>query len=371
LLADEYRSGHGRVEVVDPNHCSEMEIEDEAAPPWAQPSEISFGDYVRACRALEADASACLGIARLLGLVIAVAPEPAPQVEVPSEPKEAGPVVVGDSQVFGKPGAAGVTPKEEPVAVLKQKPVPPSDDEQEIPADLTPLGQAQVDSSLNQLPDIAKDESVLPPPEFVHLFKPQQTRTMLSRALARRAGTGPWDLGRIIEMCARGEPILHAPRLPEPTLSGGVQLLVDRSDAMMVFAQDQSSLEQAIGKLVGEEKLEVLYFDRFPARARSVTKDRWASYEKLLPPPGTVVAILSDLGIAHAPWLPTRPAPAQWRDLALKLRRRGCPVVAFVPYHTSRWPSELRRALTIIHWDRRTRTSAIRARVGSGLTVKG
>ena len=347
-----------------------MRRENDAAPPWAQPGEISFGDYVRACRTLEPDPSACIAIARLLGIEVAVVRETEPQVDQPRERKDQGSVLSRDSQRTDPQGTTGGTPKEEPAVVLKQKVVPPSDNKQEIPADLTTLGQAQVDSSLNHLPDIDADASVVAP-EFVLLFKPQQTRTLLSRALARRADTGPWDLVRVIEMCARGEPLVHAPRLPEPTLSSGVQLLVDRSDTMMVFAQDQSNLEQAIRKLVGEDKLEVLYFDGFPSRARSLAQDRWATYERLLPPPGTVVAILSDLGIAHAPWLPIRPAPARWRDLALRLRRRGCPVVAFVPYHPSRWPSELRRALTIIQWDGRTRTSAIRARVGSGLTVKG
>ena len=351
-----------------------MRREDDAAPPWAQPSEISFGDYVRACRTLEAGPAECLDIARLLGIALPTASETELPVKEPSELDALEDDDIFDRQYkegIGIQEATGDTPQQEPVVVLKQKVVPSSDDKQEVPADLTPLGQALADASLNQLPDIADDATVIAPPEFIPLFEPQQTRTLLSRALARRASTGPWDLFQVIEMCARGEALTHAPRLPEPTLSSGVQLLVDRGDTMTLFAQDQSSLEQAIRKLVGNDKAQVLSFDGFPSRAGSGGKRNWKPYEEQLPPPGTVVAILGDLGIGHAAWRPLRPEPYEWRAFAERLRRRGSPVVVFVPYHPSRWPDELRRALTIIHWDRRTRTSAIRASVGSGLTVRG
>jgi hypothetical protein len=201
------------------------------------------------------------------------------------------------------------------------------------------------------------------------LFAPLETRAMLSRALARFAETGPLDLDRLIHRCARREALDRLPRLPQPMLSSGVQLLVDRSGAMTVFARDQERLEASIRALVGEGKLQALSFEGFPSRAGSGGRRRWHPYEEQLPPPGTVVALLTDLGIGRAPWLPTPAAPAQWRSFADRLRRRGCPVVAFVPYPSGRWPA-VKHGITIIQWDRRTRTSTIRVSVGRGLRVE-
>jgi len=46
------------------------------------------------------------------------------------------------------------------------------------------------------------------------------------------------------------------------------------------------------------------------------------------------------------------------------VRRAGCPLVAFVPYAPRRWPRALRRAMTIVQWDRRTSAVTIRNLVG-------
>jgi hypothetical protein len=327
-------------------------------------NEIDLGDYLRACAELQAGPGVQAAIARLLGLAVEAAPAAPVQLEgQQTETPIAGAGVAPKAQELGGK-ARIIAPEADPVQAQ-------SDDYTEaIPSKLEPLERVQFGAWSDQLDDIPSDGAVPAPPGIEPLFAPHQTRSLLSRALARLVETGPWDVARVIDRCADGEALEELPRLSQPMLSGGVQLLVDRGDAMMVFAEDQGKLTAAIRVLVGGSKIQVLSYDGFPDRAGAGGRRRWKPYEELLPPPGTVVALLGDLGIGQPVWLPTPAGAGHWRGFADGLRKRGCPVVAFVPYGPARWPGELKRSITMIHWDRPTRTSAIRASVGLGLRVE-
>src|SRR5262245_19974351 len=99
----------------------------------------------------------------------------------------------------------------------------------------------------------------------------------------------------------------------------------------MVFAQDQSRLERIIVRLAGEDKTQVLSFSGFPSRVGTGGAFRWKSYEEQMPPPGAVVALMTDFGIGAPAWLPSPASVQQWREFSERLRGRDCPVVAFVP----------------------------------------
>jgi hypothetical protein len=332
-------------------------------------SEINLGDYIRACAELAAGRETRIAIAGLLGLAV---PE---QVQPPLR-QGAARTALHSLEPMAATEAVRPLPGnlEPPVAEVaspgsEDKPTPIDEDTPAIPADLTELERVQMDASIQELRNIPADAPTGAAPEITPLFEPLQTRTMLSRALARLAESGPVDLDRVIQQCAKRDFLSDIPRRPQPVLSFGVQLLVDRGDAMTVFAQDQARLEASMRALVGESKIQVLSFEGFPSRAGSGGKRRWQPYEEQMPPSGTVVALLTDFGIGRAAWLATPAAPRQWRAFADRLRQRRCPVVAFVPYPSSRWPGDLKRGITMIQWDRPTRTSAIRASVGRGLRV--
>ena len=115
----------------------------------------------------------------------------------------------------------------------------------------------------------------------------------------------------MIERCAKGEALTELPRLPQPALSGGVRMLVDRGDAMMAYSGDEAMLERAIRTLVGDSKVEVLSFDGFPSRAGIAGgKRRWGTLPGTDAASGPVVAILSDLGMDTPPGCLRRPLPA-------------------------------------------------------------
>jgi hypothetical protein len=169
-------------------------------------------------------------------------------------------------------------------------------------------------------------------------------------------------------MVARGEVSLRLPRYPRPTLARGVQVLIDRNETMLPFFEDQSWLEGEVLKVVGLSCQQTLYFEGCPTRKAGYGSKRgWKDYlTHYLPRSGTVLLLLTDLGIGQ-PVSPYAPASErEWLDFAKRLRKHGCPLVALVPYASARWPAALQRWMTIIQWDRPTGASLIHTRVGKG-----
>jgi hypothetical protein len=211
------------------------------------------------------------------------------------------------------------------------------------------------------------------PRPFEPLLIPNWTRALLSAVLARRSDDGPINVKRVVELVAAREPILRLPRLPRPTLAGGVQMLVDRSGPMLLFLEDESWLEAEVQKVAGLGFLSPLYFEGCPTRAAGHgSKSEWKNYlTHHLPKPGTVVLLLTDLGIGRPEGLRARAGAQEWLAFTDAVRKRNCPVVALVPYPPARWPAALRKQMTIIQWDRPTSASLVHARVGKGHDTRG
>jgi len=197
-------------------------------------------------------------------------------------------------------------------------------------------------------------------PQQYQLFRPLQERSILSVALATYTEDGPLDSDRLIEAIARGEVLQKIFRIAWPTLRRGIQLLIDRSDAMMPFAEDQEQLLHAIQLVAGIDKTAVMGFAGSPKRGTGegpITD--WKTYQS--PPPGTLVVLISDLGIGRGRSLGERADVSEWHAFALDVRRAGCRLVAFVPYAQHRWSTELQPLLTMIPWDRSTTANTIRS----------
>ena len=164
-------------------------------------------------------------------------------------------------------------------------------------------------------------------------------------------------------MLAQGKQVWPLPTLPWPTLSRGVQVLVDRSQAMAPFARDQVVLQHEIQRVVGEDQVQVLRFAGCPSRGAGTGPQRkWQDYQP--PLPGTPVLLLTDLGIGRPLLADDWVGAEEWLEFAAVVRRAGCPLVAFVPYAPSRLPPRLVGALTVIQWDRRTTAVSIRNLIG-------
>jgi hypothetical protein len=200
------------------------------------------------------------------------------------------------------------------------------------------------------------------------LFPNHTSRAILSGALATPSGVGPLHMAKLIELLSRAELIREIPRFSIPTLVRGVQLLIDRGEAMQPFAADQATLRAALASVVGRDRTAVLYFDSSPVwGAGTGPKDEWPDYKT--PAPGTPVVVLTDLGIAHPPGVAGLAGVSDWCEFAQTLARAGCPLLALVPYPRERWPAPLAKIMTIVQWDRSTTAAVVRRAVRAGLRV--
>jgi hypothetical protein len=199
---------------------------------------------------------------------------------------------------------------------------------------------------------------------FEPLLAPQSTRAILSLALSTRQEDGELDINRIIEHIVSGQPLTRIPRQPLRTLRVGIQLLLDRGQGLMPFARDQEHLLENILNVVGRDRVQQLRFADSPLwGCGPESRFTWGRYAP--PTPGTPVVLLTDLGIAGRRD-PTIGAPEdEWLEFAARVRAANCPLLAIIPYvDWRRWPTRLRRVMTILAWDRSTTVSKVRNTIG-------
>jgi hypothetical protein len=188
------------------------------------------------------------------------------------------------------------------------------------------------------------------------LFHPNGTRGVLSAALATASPAGTVDIDRLIESLARRYPLLELPRRPAPTLSRGVQVLVDTGEGMGLWRRDQEDILPCIRDVASESLTRIWYFQGNPRWVYADSPSDVVAYQP--PTIGTPVLLISDLGIRAA--LSRGPlALRHFVDLGRALVRLGCPPVALVPYPKARWPKAVDRYMTLVHWDRRTSARAV------------
>jgi hypothetical protein len=295
---------------------------------------------------------------------------PETSVPPPVEPEEPLPETIAPTEPPAPPPPRVVVQRAEHAP-------PPSTEERSLPFRLETgeTGRRQAPDWLANVPDLPRPPAgfellpLVPEP----LLAPRWARAILSGALSAETPGGPLDVETIIRMIASGQMVRELPRLPWPSLARGVQLLVDRSEAMEPFSFDQDWLVKQIDHVVGSYAIEVVKFRGSPMfKAGTGPRRTWKPYPELPPPrPGTTIVALTDLGIGQPPPPAFAVRPADWLDFADHVRRLGCPLLALVPYASTRWPAELTKAMTIVQWDRRTTAGRVRSRVGRGLRVSG
>jgi hypothetical protein len=223
--------------------------------------------------------------------------------------------------------------------------------------------------------------SASPPPEPDPLFAPTQRRAILTAAITTFVGEGRLDIPTIVRATVSQRPLPRLPRLLRGTVRRGVQVLVDRSSAMVPFWRDEDQIVGQLRSLLGRGRLEVLTFRGFPLAIEDpadvvrndedqtplddTVEDPQADAPSALPrwrPPrrGTPVLIVSDFAIGASvddeDWVPV----SRWFRFAEDLRGLGCSVVGLIPYGRSRWPSGLSRRISCIAWSERTTAGTVR-----------
>jgi len=196
-------------------------------------------------------------------------------------------------------------------------------------------------------------ESETKSPPLEPLFFPRWTRGILSAGLATNSEIGDVDVDRVVRILAAGGSVEEFPLLSQPTLNRGVQLLIDRSQAMEPFIKDQVRLHKEILNVVGPDRVTTLRFVGCPTRGAGVgTEAMWSQYEA--PLNGAPVLLLTDLGIGRPGLSDERSGVREWLSFAYLVKKAKSPLIAFVPYGEKRWPPALRTQISIIQWDRNT-----------------
>jgi hypothetical protein len=203
----------------------------------------------------------------------------------------------------------------------------------------------------------AQEDGPIATPPLVPLLMPQWTRGILSAALSTWDDEGLLDIEGVTEVLANAENVERLPTLLSLTLGRGVQLLLDKSQAMMPFVRDQAWLLKEIRNVAGNDKVEVLRFIGSPGRGAGAGPRPWPAYQP--PPPGVPVVILSDLGIRQPMLASDWADEDEWVAFAEAVLRAHCPLIALVPYKASRWPRSLTRLMSIVPWDRSTTAARV------------
>lgn len=224
-----------------------------------------------------------------------------------------------------------------------------------VPSRLIPLGGAEPATGSAQWLLAA---SPLDPPSsgqagetlaVESLFEPRWTAGIIAAALATDIAGGP-DLTRAVAMMARGLALGVMPSIPRPSLRRGAQVLVDLGAGMEPFRGDQESFVTVLGRTLGDDRVEVLYFEDCPGRgAGTPGAAEWTAYRA--PRSGVPVVLLTDLGLGPAAGAAR---PREWRAFFDEVHAAGSPCIAFVPYPPERVPRLLRADVLVIRWDRPT-----------------
>jgi hypothetical protein len=187
-------------------------------------------------------------------------------------------------------------------------------------------------------------------PPLETLFEPRRHRALIGAALATFDHRGPLDLPRLISQIATRQLTRNLPHMPEATLRRGAWLLLDRSPAMAPFFDDVGDLAARIERVVGRDATRIQQFTARPDRVWDTVQLDDVPIE--LPPPGTPLVALTDLG--------RRSSGRGWTRLLMRIAARGSRAVAIVPYPAALAPVSLRSLVAVVPWDRSTKVGAAR-----------
>ena len=190
------------------------------------------------------------------------------------------------------------------------------------------------------------------PPPPLPLVRAGQQRAVAT-LLAGRWVAGEIDLAATVRALASRRPLSTLPRRPRWSTNQGMQLHVDSRPAIEPFSDDVDVLRQALAAIAAPHAVVMLGFDGDP---RVITRPRrlvWPqgrlALADRLPPPGTPVLVVTDLGIA-VPRSGSPPEPEAFLEHHRLLVRASCTVHYLVPYPSERWPLPLRE-LPILYWN--------------------
>jgi len=162
--------------------------------------------------------------------------------------------------------------------------------------------------------------------------------------IATGAPVGEVDVDRVVAALCRGRQLDPLPRERQRRWPRDFHVIVDRSDRLMPFWDDQDVLVAALQTLMPGQRIMVARVDETlddPCFAESG--------ETHVPPePGGVVLALGDLGCIDGD---RSPVGHWWGALGRRIAAAGCRTAALLPVPLARCPNDLGRVWNAVPWE--------------------
>ena len=160
--------------------------------------------------------------------------------------------------------------------------------------------------------------------------------------------TADLDIGEAVALLSNGRPVDPLPRETARRPALRLQVVIDRSDRLIPFWDDQDLVVALLRARLPGYRLSVSVFHEALSEPWPVDLDGQAP-GFVPPPPGGVVLVLGDLGsLDHAGC----EAADGWRRLHRRIRAAGCVAAALLPCPLARCPGDILRDWRVVPWER-------------------
>jgi formylglycine-generating enzyme required for sulfatase activity len=156
------------------------------------------------------------------------------------------------------------------------------------------------------------------------------------------------DTDAVVEALSRGRQLDRLPREKRRQWGCDLQVVIDRSDRLIPFWDDQDLVASALGAIVPPHRFELAVVHEALDEPRLLGADAGPQAYRP-PPPGGVVLVLGDLGALDHDHPGIR---RLWRRLGHRLAAAGCSAAALLPSPLARCPDDLKRLWRVLPWER-------------------
>ena len=230
--------------------------------------------------------------------------------------------------------------------------------------------EAHIPPSIRGIPPFTDNDPALqipadaPPPLPWLPIVPEARLVPFLRRILSQPGARRLDLPGLVQKVSRLEPLHRIPTTHKTIPAGQVTLLLDLNDRMLPFWEDGHALCKSIELKHGRVGLDIRTLRDDPEGRHG----HWFNSSQpprswTMPPAGSVVLIVSDLGqLARDAGIVRR----AWLRLGERLLRCGLHPVVLTPVAPAQRVNALERYYRQVHWDRSAPLVEAAAKAGEG-----
>jgi hypothetical protein len=158
------------------------------------------------------------------------------------------------------------------------------------------------------------------------------------------------DLVTLVKRAARLQP-LTACFLAELRSASFVQILVDCGEGMQPYADDLAFLAGQAADVAGHDRVEQRTFAGSPQRGLDPDIFTGKTADWKPPAPGSLILVLTDLGVGGPAGSRDRASAREWRKVAETVASVQAHLRVLTPFPGSRTPTGLADIMRVVSWD--------------------